>query len=136
MSDPFEPTPATIIRVSMRGGSTQSAPFVHLEGTQAGICSQLDDPDFDQMLERAAQKAAKFEKIYTDERTRMDSLAADGTLGRPDGASKDVKVELPFSKDVKTCEHGVMTRTEAGGKVGYVCKLEKGDPKRCSSIML
>jgi hypothetical protein len=136
MSAPFDETRETIIRVSIRGGSTQSAPYGHLEGTLAGIKTTMQDMQFREMLKQVAIEAARFEKVYTDERARMDSLAANGTLGKPDGASKEVDVKLPFSTDVKTCKHGVMTKAEAGGKVGYVCKLEKKDPARCPSIML
>lgn len=135
----FEVAVPTEIRVSLRAGSTASAPFVHVQGTPSAVAEALASDTVSSVLELAAEKAARFEKIYTKARDTMDSLSADRTLGKPDGASDKVPVDMPFADEVKECKHGVMTRREAGGKVGYICKLklkDKNDPEACASIMV
>lgn len=151
MSSPFD-EPSDEVTVTLKGGTGYASPWIVLKGTIEQLTERLKGPEFAELYRAVSATAPDFEQWYATSRNEADAKAAnairsepaaDRTVGKPEGASTQVPVDIPFGDEVKECKHGVMTKMEAGGHVGFICPLKVAanaagtkDPEACDSIMV
>jgi hypothetical protein len=134
--DPFKVKESGVV-ISLKAGPYE-APWITIHEGNIADALERFGPDLAKLMQQTAEAQASFTRMY--DKAKNAKIPEPGSYGKPDGADQvNTETELPFANSKApeketTCAHGARTRVEAGGKVGWICSVPKGQPGRCETI--